>query len=280
MKNKTWLCFPAIQAAAIIQTVSAVGWTEAAATAALAWGMLLLPRAKNLPGWIKWLQSIWNGVLAGVVMRWLSAYWPGEPVWAAGVILALAVWQTGKGQNAVAAAASVLGILQLLLIAGVLLTASKNMEWENLRADGLGINGWLLTVLLLPALGREEESRSVWPALWTLAICLVTSGVVPRGAIPAGGNAFWEMSKSVSVFGKIKRLESLTAVGLSLGFYLLACFLLGGGKEKRGIRWLPVLLAGAILLAQVEIAGIHAAIASVFLWILLPAMAAIYEKKE
>ena len=272
MKNKTWLCFPVIQAAALIQTASGAAWTDVAFTAALAWLLLRIPRVRELPEWLGGLRIIWNAFLISQVLGWFSDCWPGFGIWAAAGLLLLSLWQTGKGNKAVAASVSVLGLFQLALIGGVLAAGVQSIRPANLQPRFPAFQGWLLTALLLPALGTEEESGSLWPGLWAVGISLVSGGVVPAGSLQTGENAFREMSRSLSVFGKIRRLESLTAVGLSLGFFTLLCLLLGQGNE-RGVKWMFPALAGfSLLLVGCAVPGNYAALISVVLWILLPAL--------
>lgn len=274
MKNKTWLCFPAIQAAALIQTASGENWVDVVLMAALAWVLLRLPRAQRIPRWVELLQILWSGVLTGQVLCWFSGCWPGFPLWACLGLVVLALWQTAKGSKAVAAAASVLGLFQLALIAGVLLAGVHSVRVPNLFPRYPHFPGWLLTALLLPALGGKEKGNALWPCVWALVICLVTGGVVPAGATQSSVNAFWEMSRSLSVFGKIRRLESLTAVGLSLGFFLLLCFLLGGGKKESKVeKVLPAALGLSLFGMNLTVGGNMAAAVSVVLWILLPMLA-------
>lgn len=281
MKNRTWLGFPAIQAAALVVTASGIGWAEAALSAVLAWLLLRLPRAERLPEWMGNTQAIWNGVLAGQVLCWFAGCWPELTLWAALGLLILALWQVGKGEKATQSASSVLGLFQMLLIVGVLAAGIQSIKLENLRQDLPGLNGWLITILLLPALGRKEERGSLWPGLWTLLISLITGGVMPVETITGSGNAFWEMSRSITVFGKIRRLESLAAVGLSLGFYILVCFLLGGGQRRvTGKSLIPVVGAFLVFFTNGSIPGVWAAAVSILLWIVLPLLAGIRGEKR
>lgn len=281
MKNKTWLCFPAIQAAALIQTASGENWVDVVLMSALAWMLLRFPRAERIPKWMELLQILWNAVLVGQVLSWFSDCWPEFPFWACPGLVLLALWQTAKGEKAAAAAASVLGLFQLALIAGVLLAGAQNIRVQNLSPQYPQFLGWLLTALLLPALGEKEKNGAFWPGVWALLICLVTRGVVPFGAASNHVNPFWEMSRSISVFGKIRRLESLTAVGLSLGFFLLLCFLLGGGKRTSRVgRVFPAALGLAFMGMNLTLSGMAAAAVSVVLWIMLPMLAGFFSQKD
>lgn len=272
MKNSTWLGFPVILAAALVVTVSGAGWVETAGSTVAAHLLLRLGKKGEVPGWLSRMQEIWSLLLAGQVLCWFATIWPGFGMWPSLGLLILALWQVGKGDKAVRSATSVLGLFQLALIGGVLAAGVQSLRIRNLHPEIPGINGWLLTILLLPALGRDEERRSLWPGIWALVISAITQGVVPAGT--ENGNAFWEMSKSITVFGKIRRLESLAAAGLSLGFYTLLCALLGGGEKRVSGKSL-IFVAGAFLAfcARGSLPGIWAVAVSILLWIIMPLFA-------
>ena len=77
------------------------------------------------------------------------------------------------------------------------------------------------------------------------------------------------MSRSISFFGAVKRLEALVAVGLTAGFTVLLAKLLelasAGGKY-----WPGAVAAYILFKSGVSIPGIYAAGISAFLWCLLP----------
>ena len=81
MKNKTWLCFPVIQAAALIQTASGAAWTDVAFTAALAWLLLRIPRVRELPEWLGGLRILWTAVLLGRREKETKPWRPPFPCW-------------------------------------------------------------------------------------------------------------------------------------------------------------------------------------------------------
>ena len=118
---------------------------------------------------------------------------------------------------------------------------------------------WLLVVLLLPEAGQRQG----W--LWALAFCLVTAG-----AGWGGENAFLLLSRSASGIGSVRRLESLAAVGLALGFFLMMTQLLS--REHPGDRIWSAVLAAALFLGGFRINGWLAALCAATAWYFLPAM--------
>ena len=268
MKNRHWLWFPAVSAAAILQTAGTAPWQVTTVTAAVAFALLCLPVADFCPKWLVWLRSLWNGVILGQVLSWTAGYWKAAPVWAAGVILALALWLSGKGKSAVMAAGSILGLVQLFFTGGVLLAALPQVRPENWTWHAPACSGWLLTALLVPALG--EHKKDIGAGLWAAAISLVTTGV----AGVQGG--YYEMSKSISILGSIRRLESLAAVGLTLGFLLLSTRLLEGQTPKQSLGTAG--LAAVLFCGGWECNALVAGIGSAVIWILLPCLAKLKNK--
>ena len=272
MRSKQWLWFPAVSAAAIFQTAGGTPWVETALTALLALGLLQIPRSENLPGWLEAVRSLWNGIILAQVLHWASGYWQGAPAWAAGTLLLLGVWLAAKGEEAFVTASSVLGLLQLILTGAVLAAALPKVQPENWAWKMPAGNGWLLTVMLLP--GLSQERKSLGPGLWALAISLFTTGVLPH-SVP---RAYYEMSKSLSLLGSIRRMESLAAVGLTLGFLLLSGHLVRSGKNEN--RLIAAAAAGILFCSPLRIGEMWAAIGSTIIWIILPLFLYLYEKHE
>ena len=270
MRSKQWLWFPAVSAAAILQTAGGTPWPETTLTALLAFVLLCLPRAEVLPTWLEGLRSLWNGVILAQVLRWASGYWPEAPVWAGGTLLVLGLWLALKGKEAMMTSGSVLGLMQLILAGAVLLAALPEIRPENWAWQMPKGNGWLLTALLLPAL--SQESKSIGHLVWALAVSLVTTGTISRNT-PEG---YYEMSKSISLFGSIRRLESLAAVGLTLGFLLLASQLTS--SPKRGNSILTAVAAVVFFAGHYQIGGLLAAIGSAIIWVILPSLLLFCEK--
>lgn len=270
MKNRRWLWFPAVSAAAILQTAGGTAWPVTVLTAIGAFALLCLPEADPCPKWLGWLKSLWNGVILGQVLSWAVGYWQTAPVWAAGVILALALWLSGKGKNAVAAAGSIFGLLQLLLTGGVLLAALPEVQPRNWTWHTPVYSGWLLTALLIPALG--ERRKDVGAGLWAAAVSLITTGVAGL----QGG--YYEMSKSVSILGGIKRLESLAAVGLTLGFLLLSTRLIETESREQSLA--SAALGAVLYFGGWQCNAYLAGIGSTVLWVLLPCLVGIRVKKR
>lgn len=266
MRSKQWLWFPAVSAAAILQTAGGTPWPETALMALLAFALLCLPRAEWRPNWLEGLQSLWNGVILAQVLRWASGYWPQAPAWAGGTLLVLGLWLAFKGSEAFEAAASVLGLMQLILTAAVLLAALPEVRTESWAWQMPKGNGWLFIALLLPALSQEKRSPA--PMLWALGISLITAGTA----------GYYEMSRGISLFGSIRRMESLAAVGLTLGYLLLTGRLIQNRKRENSL--FTAAAAALLFVLPMESTGITVAVGSAVVWVILPCFLALSGKNE
>ena len=257
--------FPAVIFAGLLHTASSGTWPGVGLVALLGAMLRRLPGAGRCHrGWGKYAQALWSIVVAAQVMGWTGSCWEdgAAAAWAPAVLLAVALWLAAKGPEALGNAAGVLGLLQLGLVGAVLLTAVGEIQLQNLTPGLIWPSGWLLVLMLLP----EEGKRKTLAAPCAVLCSLVTVGVLGY----AGEKGFYEMSRSISFFGAVKRLEALAAVGLTAGFTVLLAKLLelasAGGKY-----WPGAVAAYILFQSGVAIPGIYAAGISVFLWCVLPA---------
>lgn len=252
---------PSASLAALARTAAGTPWPGVLAAGVGAALLGKLPTGKVSPRWLRVIQALWASFFLSQTITWAGEGWPGDTnrAWIGLILLALAYWLARKGREAVSAACSVLGILEAGLLGGVLLGSLREIQIENLRPEGWLPNGWLLALLLLPG----EKRGSAW--LWAVPFSLVSAGVGCRGE-----TAFLEMSRCVSGFGAVRRLESLAAVGLALGFFRLAAELLSG--QDGNDRGLSAVLAAGLFLGGFQLNGWAAAAAAIFVWRILPAL--------
>lgn len=224
---------PAAALAGLARTAAGAGWPGVLAVSA---GAALLRRLRGnacIPRWLRAVQALFGAFVLCQALTWAGASWQGagNGMWIGLILLGLALWLAHKGPEAVQAASGVLGLAE----AG------------------------LLAALLLPGGGRRQG----W--LWALAFCLTAAGV---GWV--GENAFLLLSRSASGMGSVRRLESLAAVGLALGFFLMMTQLLS--QEHPGDRIWSAALAAALFLGGFRINGWLAALCAATAWYFLPTM--------
>lgn len=260
---------PAAALAGLARTAAGTGWPGVLAVSA---GAALLQRLRGnacVPRWLRAVQALFGAFVLCQVLTWAGENWQGagNGMWIGLILLALALWLAHKGPEAVQAASGVLGPAEAGLLAAVMLGSLRQIRPENLL-PGAGLpDGWLLVALLLPGGGRRQG----W--LWALAFCLTAAGV---GWV--GENAFLLLSRSASGMGSVQRLESLAAVGLALGFYLMMTQLLS--REHPGDRIWSAALAAALFQGGFRINGWIAALFAASVWYFLPVMCGKWKIKD
>lgn len=154
------------------------------------------------------------------------------------VLLLLAAWAASKSTAVVCRVGGIHAFLILGLIGGVLAFAASDIKAANLRPAGTWREAAVpLAVFLMPAGGlllREKVNprggRYGWWFLAGTALAAgcsaVTVGCLGLPLAQASQSAFYEMSKSVSVFGVMERFESLASSAALIARTCLLAFLL------------------------------------------------------
>lgn len=273
-ENRGKVCFPASLSAGLLQTAAGAPWPMVLAAGLAAALLRRLPgNERESPQWLRLAQALWSVFVMAQAMAWSRNCWPSAPMagWIPPILLLTALWISCKGRAAAETAAHVLGILELGLLAAVLLAGLGEVRFSNLRPEWRMPDGWLMAVLMLPGLGRGDGKGWLWAVIYS---------VVTVGALGSSrGNAFYEMSRSVSLFGSVKRLESLAAAALTIGFALLLCSLLANMDRRRD----ALICCAAALAAYawaIPVPGVAAAGISALLWAILPAWCLQNEKKR
>lgn len=252
---------PAAALAWLARTAAGAGWPGVLVVSTAAALLRRLRGNACVPRWLRAVQALFDAFVLCQALTWAGASWQGagNGMWIGLILLGLALWLAHKGPEAVQAASGVLGLAEAGLLAAVMLGSLRQIRPENLL-PGVGLpDGWLLVALLLPGGGRRQG----W--LWALAFCLTAAGV---GWV--GENAFLLLSRSASGMGSVRRLESLAAVGLALGFFLMMTQLLSW--EHPGDRIWSAALAAALFLGGFRINGWLAALCAATAWYFLPTM--------
>lgn len=252
---------PAAALAGLARTAAGAGWPGVLVVSAAAALLRRLRGNACVPRWLRAVQALFDAFVLCQALTWAGASWQGagNGMWIGLILLGLALWLAHKGPEAVQAASGVLGLAEAGLLAAVMLGSLRQIRPENLL-PGVGLpDGWLLVALLLPGGGQRQG----W--LWALAFCLTAAGV---GWV--GENAFLLLSRSASGMGSVRRLESLAAVGLALGFFLMMTQLLS--QEHPGDRIWSAALAAALFLGGFRINGWLAALCAATAWYFLPTM--------
>ena len=138
-------------------------------------------------------------------------------------LLALAAWASFRGRAAVLRAVAALSFFLAALYAAVFLFALPDADFSRLpawrEADLLPAG-----VLFLPTLGlflARERSQKPPLALAFLTAALPAAVSALCAAVPGSRGSFYEMAKSVEVFGLARRIEPMVSALLTLGWFAL-----------------------------------------------------------
>ena len=216
----------------VLQAASGTSWYwvlgAAAVCGLLCYGVKL--DTGEEPEWVKAVQWLWSTwILAEMLFR-AGSCWPGGeqtehiPL----LLLVLSGRMAIKGRKRNQQAAGALWWMLLLLLIPVGVAAVREIRPGNLRWQKQ--DPVLTAMLLLPAMNRKQ-GNGLW--LPSLAASLAVCGVLGKAAAE---NPIYEMSRSMSLFGTVKRFESLAAVGMTLGYFLsLSYVMVNRGRTQKGI---------------------------------------------
>lgn len=243
----------------VMQAASGCSWLTAAGLGILCLGICAGVEALGVPDtkWLRAAQWVWMTVLLGTVMGWTLYCWPSDSPVIPGILLLLAAW-TAAGGEELMRAGNLLRFFLIGLLGAVLLSGLFDIRAENLRPSWRLDNGDLITVLLLPSAGICLGGKGMGTKLFLLALAIgvsaVVTGVLSGPFAAKQASAVYALSKNVRLLGVAERFESLAAAGMTLGYYVFACWCLSlcGKWGKTVINtdkpW-PVWLAAAAAFA-------------------------------
>lgn len=207
--------------AAPIAHLSGTGWLTAALTALAILPLSLVPRSwEDIPKPLAYLEAIWLGVVAGLLLPASAANWPSDNTRVVPLtILALAIFTNTAAAPRIG---SVLAFCMALLAISVGISAAQRIEPEWLAPTLSPWSPGLTLILLLPALpaAGDRKRRIPYAALLTIAMTILTQGVLSPQVAAAVPDPFYQTARTLG------HLEPVTAAGLTLGWYALTCFLL------------------------------------------------------
>ena len=276
--QKSMFCICAV-AAPLLHTTSGCSWPAVAVVGgvclALCAGLDVLAEQAQYPAWYGWLHWVWGTVVISQLLLWIAPYWPtarGPGI--ALLLLALSTWTACKGEAVTSCCAAVLGLFVLAVAGILLLTGVGEVEPQELMPYWQIPDGNLITVFLLPALLPNAGGRQgkLWLLLLGLLASSITMGVLGSQNCWAVDAPFYELSRSLNLFGVAKRLDSVTAAVMTLGFYLTMCYVLLCSRPENSGRseCVSALLCGVILLCNFRLDSRFVAAGSVIAWVILP----------
>jgi len=282
-QHATWLL--AALAAPVTQAASNCSWITVAIVAALclsiSYGLEKLNIDKTPGRWIGAIQWLWMLLVISEFMHWIMYCWPNHgnyhvvPL----VLLFLAAYAVSKGTTAAARAGSALRIALVGLFGTILLSAIREIRLENLGPVWQMQTAHLITVMLIPVMGF---GYGCWKGKgkvisYAVGVSVITTGVLSLPFIRMVDSPFYELSRSIHVFGSEHRLESLVAAGMTLGYYVLLSYLVGitanawdPEKTKARSIWISALFAGLVFISGMRLNSRLLAVGNLLIWAVLP----------
>lgn len=221
--------------------------------------------------WILGLYWVWTTLSCGLIAAETVRAFPADDAFPLIplVLLLLAALTAGRGAAAVCRFGATLFLTVAALTAGALGFGAREIQWAHLRPAGApGEAVAVLTVLLLPAAGgflreRMAPGRTGWGRWFAaaaglgVAVSLVCVGSLGLALARRSENAFWLMSRSLSIFGVMERFEAVISALLAISACCLLTLLLRvaatalqalrpAGKEQAAV-WLTAAVAAAAI---------------------------------
>lgn len=261
--------------AAPLAHFSGSGWLMAVLAALAVLPLTLIPKSWNgITRPMAFLQILWLGAVAGMMLPGSAACWPSDNDLAVPMTLLTLAALTKPDRTARVGA--VLAFCMALLAIPLAVSGAAGIEWGWLRPT---IAPWpvLLTVILLlpnlPASGEERGGRRIFTVVMlTVVLSALVQGAISQPVASVNPSPFYETARTLGY------LEPITAAALTLGWYALAAYLFDSaariawkGNVRRETAYVLVwsTAAGFILFRQQPNAW-FAAVLSLFLWVLSP----------
>lgn len=257
-QKKTWTI--ACLAAPIVHVASGLPWQEVLLITLLAAGLRIYLGSWSHTPRSHWIYIVVSVLTAGQALSLMENCWPKQRdmEWVMMILLILAAIQAGRGKYASIQGGLLLWWLTALLLGSVLVSAIPEVKLTKLlrlpeKRSWLS-SGELLILLLIPEmLELKDAEHKMAPGLLLLPIvCAIsTQGVLGMNEAAESKAPFYELSRTVSFYGLLERMEALAWLGLMLGTYLYLSFLLTEASEKaKTTKTRILILAGTIAAAK------------------------------
>lgn len=247
--------------------------------------------AHGVDRWPKWLcaaEFLWAAFMAGMAASWSGYCWDASsarPVVPLTLIL-LASCASWGGAERGSRVSCVLSWFLTLLYAVILAAGCRDLKanWMKPGWEGSLI---LIPIFLTPAVaiylprkkGMGAAASLGVISAFAVAISLWSVGALSMDVAAQAQPAFYEFSKSLSLFGVAERFESFVSVAMTMGYFSLFSMLISAaghlaehirqGWGKGGVVAAAVTAGGVcVFLRKVQTAGI--ATGCLFLWIAVP----------
>lgn len=202
------------------------------------------------------------------------------------IVLALAAWSAQKGPSAAARVGAVLFWFVLIMYLAAFGAGAKDVQprWLKPQRDVPAAIG--LLIFLVPCVaacllrpGEKWSVRLSLPVAFTVTAAVITVGVLSAPVAMRQENAFYEMSRSISIAGVAQRFEAMISAGMTVGWFALLSLLLSicglcvqrlfAGWGRTGV-WGSALAAGGWMLCGLHIPGWILLFGGALFWVAMP----------
>ncbi len=243
--------------------------------------------------------SLWCVYAAAEVAYQAALCFPGK---AAGlavplVLLVLAAFGSSKGINSACAVGATLLPLCGLIFALVLASGVGNLTPGRLQLAAVPPGGELIFVFLLPMavlwLPRNPAEPIKWPIIsapiFGVAISIIVMGTLSLPVALTRRDAFYEFSKSLSLFSAVQRFEAVVSAAAVMSAYAMLSLLFSavgqlGGRifpGKGNVAIIIATLAGiAVVCLGLWLPNEGIGIYTVGVWAPVAILLAIFKEKD
>lgn len=252
------------------------------------WLISKLADSRKRNPWLSAAQWVWMTLaLAGIIGQ-SKQMWPdaGEGNLIPIVILVLGAWSVHGGVRRARAAGATLIWFVWILFAFAFTAGIKDVKLSYLVPSMDRLDPVLLFVYLLPLVtmflpGNEGKKDWLWMVIiltFGVASSALTFGVLSETVVKTHPNPFYEMSRSLSLFGVARRFEAVVASAVTIGWYALASMMISAAVQLAGeineewcgwSGWVTAAAAAAVL-CGFTISGVTLVIGSIVFWVILP----------
>ena len=273
MKGKQHTLWLLAALAAPIAHYAGSGWLMSGLAALAVLPLTRIPKSwQGLTRGMAFVQILWLGLVAGLLLPGSAACWPSEQDKA--VPLTLLTLAALTKPNRTARVGAVLAFCMALLAIPLAVSGASGVE---LRWLGPKLMPWpvgLTLVLLLPNLPSAGEGTKGVPGtvLLTLALSALVQGSISWKVASATGSPIYETARTLG------HLEPVTAAALTLGWYALASLFLDSaarialeGDIRMEVAYVLVWCTAAVfVLFGLQPNAWFITVLSLFWWVITP----------
>lgn len=275
-----------------IQLTAGASWLSVLLVSLVSFCIMLICRSwGKTPDSKVYALAIWGimALLLGMLSKESVKCWPeGGNRAVAIILLALSLWSAWKGTAAASATGCVIYWFILIIYSIIYMEGANEIQFDWLgpiRSDtpALGCIVLLTPVIAIGCLGgsRKDGLKLKYLLLYLFPVlaAILTNGILSPEVSREKENAFYEMTRSLTLLGQAKRFEAILSSASAIGWfglmslYLVICAEMAEMIHPQWRKKGMVIAAGAAVIYTVldlSIPQIPVLILTAVLWVLVP----------